>query len=66
MIEFDKGIHLRGTSLWFDSEKKAKFSFISNANIGRFVPSEKVIATPETIRLIEKRIRKIRGARLPL
>jgi hypothetical protein len=58
MIEFDKGIHLRGTSLWFDSEKKAKFSFISSANIGRFVPSEKVIATPETIRLIEKRIRK--------
>lgn len=58
MIEFDKGIHLRGTSLWFDSAKKAQFSFISSANIGRFVPSEKVIATPETIRLIEKRIRK--------
>ena len=58
MIEFDQGIHLRGTSLWFDSVKKAKFSFISNANIGRFVPSEKVIATPETIRLIEKRIGK--------
>jgi hypothetical protein len=58
MIEFDKGIHLRGTSLWFDSAKKAKFSFISSANIGRFVPSEKVIATPETLRLIEKRIRK--------
>lgn len=57
MIEFDKGIHLRGTSLWFDSEKKAKFSFISSADIGRFVPSEKVIATPETLRLIEKRIR---------
>ncbi|MEW6145642.1 MAG: hypothetical protein AB1598_11550 [Thermodesulfobacteriota bacterium] len=58
MIEFDKGIHLRGTSLWFDSEKKAKFSFISSANIGRFAPSEKVIATPETLRLIEKKIRK--------
>jgi Cft2 family RNA processing exonuclease len=58
MIEFDKGIHLRGTSLWFDSVKKAKFSFISSANIGRFAPSEKVIATPETLRLIEKKIRK--------
>jgi hypothetical protein len=58
MIEFDKGIHLRGTSLWFDSVKKAKFSFISSANIGRFTPSEKVIATPETLRLIEKRIGK--------
>jgi Cft2 family RNA processing exonuclease len=58
MIEFDKGIHLKGTSLWFDSIKKANFSFISSANIGRFAPSEKVIATPETLRLIEKRIRK--------
>ena len=58
MIEFDQGIHLRGTSLWFDSVKKARFSFISSANIGKFVPSEKVIATPETIRLIEKKIRK--------
>ena len=57
MIEFDRGIHLRGTSLWFDSVKKSKFSFISNANIGKFTPSEKVIATPETLRLIEKRIR---------
>ncbi|MFI5322657.1 MAG: hypothetical protein ACHQ6U_03795 [Thermodesulfobacteriota bacterium] len=58
MIEYDQGIHLRGTDLWFDSRKKAKFSFISNANIGRFIPPEKVIATPETIRLIEKRIKK--------
>jgi Cft2 family RNA processing exonuclease len=58
MIEYDQGIHLRGTDLWFDSRKKAKLSFISNANIGRFVPPEKVIATPETIRLIEKRIKK--------
>ncbi|HVY54866.1 MAG TPA: hypothetical protein VHC46_03830, partial [Thermodesulfobacteriota bacterium] len=57
MIEFDRGIHLRGTSLWFDSVKKSKFSFISSADIGRFSPSEKVIATPETLRLIEKRIR---------
>lgn len=57
MIEFDRGIHLRGTSLWFDSVKKSKFSFISNANIGKFSPSEKVIATPETLRLIEKRIK---------
>jgi len=57
MIEFDRGIHLRGTSLWFDSVKKSKFSFISNANIGKFSPSEKVIATPETLRLIEMKIK---------
>lgn len=58
MIEYDQGIHLLGTDLWFDSKKKAKFSFISNADAGRFAPPGKVISTPETIRLIEKKIKK--------
>ncbi len=58
MIEYDRGIHLLGTDLWFDSVKKAKFSFISSANVGRFSPPEKVIATPETIRLLDKKIKK--------
>ncbi len=58
MIEYDQGIHLLGTDLWFDSKKKAKFSFISNANTGRFAPPEKVISTPETIKLIEGKIKK--------
>jgi len=58
MIEYDRGIHLLGTDLRFDSVKKAKFSFISSANVGRFSPPEKVIATPETIKLLDKRIKK--------
>lgn len=58
MIEYDRGIHLLGTDLRFDSVKKAKFSFISSANLGKFSPPEKVIATPETIKLLDKRIKK--------
>ncbi|MEQ9619953.1 MAG: MBL fold metallo-hydrolase [Deltaproteobacteria bacterium] len=58
MIEYDQGIHLKGTDLWFDSRKKTKLSFISSANVDRFVSPEKVISTPETIKLIEKRIKK--------
>lgn len=58
MIEYDKGIHLRGTDLWFDAGRKAGFSFISSAAAEGFVPPEKVISTPETIRLIEKKIKK--------
>lgn len=57
MIEYDEGIHIKGTDLWFDSKKKARFSFLSNANVTGFVPHEKVIATPKTIRLSEKRVK---------
>ncbi|MCZ6555206.1 MAG: MBL fold metallo-hydrolase [Candidatus Dadabacteria bacterium] len=58
MIEYNEGIHLKGTDLWFDSKKKAGLSFISNANISKFTPSEKIIATPETIKFLDKKIKK--------
>lgn len=57
MIEYDEGIHINGTDLWFDSTKRALFSFLSNANVKEFVPHQKVIATPKTLRLSEKRIK---------
>ncbi|MBI2487351.1 MAG: hypothetical protein HYW01_10425 [Deltaproteobacteria bacterium] len=57
MIEYDEGIHIKGTDLWFDSTKKALFSFLSNANVTEFVPHEKVIATPKTIKLSEKKVK---------
>ncbi len=58
MIEYNEGIHLKGTGLWFDSKKKAGLSFISNANIDKFTPSEKIIATPETIKFLDTKIKK--------
>lgn len=58
MIEYNDGIHLKGTGLWFDSKKKAGLSFISNANIDKFTAPEKTIATPETVKFLEKKIRK--------
>ncbi len=58
MIEYKNGIHLQGTELWFDSKKKVPLSFISSANIEKFTPPEKILATPETIKLLEKRIKK--------
>jgi Cft2 family RNA processing exonuclease len=57
MIEYDEGIHIKGTDLWFDSTKRALFSFLSNANVTEFVPHEKVIATPMTIKLSEKKVK---------
>jgi Cft2 family RNA processing exonuclease len=58
MIEYNDGIHLKGTGLWFDSKKKAGLSFISNANVDKFTVPEKTIATPETVKFLEKKIRK--------
>lgn len=58
MIEYNDGIHLKGTELWFDSKKKAGLSFISNANVDKFTVPEKTIATPETVKFLEKKIRK--------
>ncbi len=58
MIEYKGGVHLLGTDLWFDAKNKAEFSFISNANVARFTPPEKVIATPETIALLDGKINK--------
>lgn len=58
MIEYKNGIHLKGTELWFDSKKKTELSFISSADIDKFTSPEKIIATPETIKLLEKKLRK--------
>lgn len=58
MIEYNNGIHLKGTGLWFDSKKKAGLSFVSSANLQKFTPPEKIISTPETIKFLEKKIRK--------
>jgi Cft2 family RNA processing exonuclease len=57
MIEYDEGIHIKGTDLWFDSTKRALFSFLSNANVKNFMPHKKVIATPTTLKLSEKRVK---------
>jgi len=58
MIEYKDGIHLKGTGLWFDSKKKTELSFISSADIEKFTAPEKIIATPETIRLLGNKVRK--------
>ena len=57
MIEYNDGIHLIGTGLWFDAHKKTELTFISSADIERFTAPEKTIATPETIKLLEKKAR---------
>lgn len=57
MIEYKDGIHLKSTDLWFDAKRKVPLSFISNAEFNNFGPHKKIIATPQTIRLLGKKIR---------
>lgn len=57
IIEYDEGIHIKGTDLWFDSKKKVQFSFLSNANVNHFAQHEKVIATPQTLKLSGEKIK---------
>ena len=52
-VIYNDGIHLKGTDLWFDAKKKVNLSFISNANIPSLPQHDRIIATPETLKLIE-------------
>lgn len=52
-VIYNEGIQLKGTDLWFDAKKKVNLSFISNANIQALPPHDRIIATPETLKLIE-------------
>lgn len=56
-IDTTDGIRLSGTDLYFDSEKKVPLSFISNANVNSLPNHKKIIATPETIKLLGNKIK---------
>ena len=50
-------IKLSGTDIYFDSKRAVPLSFVSSANIDRLPRSEKIIATPETVKLLGKKIK---------
>ncbi len=52
-VIYEDGIQLKGTDLWFDAKKKVNLSFISNANILTLPRHDRIIATPETLKLIQ-------------
>ena len=56
-ISSSSEIKLSGTDIYFDSKRAVPLSFISSANIDKLPKSEKIIATPETIKLLGKKIK---------
>jgi len=54
-VIYNEGIQLKGTELWFDAKKKVNLSFISNGNISTLPRHDRIIATPETLKLVESK-----------
>jgi putative mRNA 3-end processing factor len=65
MIEFNNGIHIKGTGLWLDAQRKADFCFVSHAHADHAVKHTRILATPETARLFEHRYGRARFHILP-
>ncbi|NIP37724.1 MAG: MBL fold metallo-hydrolase, partial [Candidatus Dadabacteria bacterium] len=56
MIEFNDGVHLKETSIWLDATKKKNLSFLSNPLSTNFLRHSKVITTPQTHKLLERKL----------
>jgi len=54
-VIYNEGIQLKGTDLWFDAKKKVNLSFISNGNVTSIPRHDRIIATPETLKLVESK-----------
>lgn len=50
------GLVLQGTPLWFDARTKSPVAFVSHAHSDHIARHEHVIATPETLALMEHRL----------
>ena len=62
-VELRKGgLHLTGTALFLDAPRKAELSFVSHAHSDHIARHDRSIATPATLRLMEHRLGKLKGA----
>jgi len=58
-IEYDGGIHIKGTDLWLDADKKKDFCFISHAHIDHVKKHKKILATPQTAKFYQHRLGEV-------
>lgn len=59
-IEYNRGLHLMGTVLWFDAVRRADLCFLSHAHLRQAAPHRKILATPATAALVRPRLHKAR------
>ncbi|MBI1852227.1 MAG: MBL fold metallo-hydrolase [Planctomycetes bacterium] len=65
MFEFDRGIHVQGTSLWLDSKIGREFSFVSHAHSDHVARHQRILATPQTLRLLARHFQARETTSLP-
>src|SRR5689334_3572085 len=54
----EDGLHLSGSILWFDSQNSGELSFLSSASSSLQARVPQVIATEETVRILESQKRR--------
>ncbi|MFL5318088.1 MAG: MBL fold metallo-hydrolase [Myxococcaceae bacterium] len=66
-VELKKqGLHLTGTPLWLDAQRKTELSFVSHAHSDHIGRHERVIATAATLKFMAHRLGKLPPASLPV
>jgi putative mRNA 3-end processing factor len=60
-----EGLHLTGTPLWLDAQRKRELCFVSHAHSDHIGRHDRVIATAATLRLMAHRLRREPEAPLP-
>jgi putative mRNA 3-end processing factor len=55
LFEFDRGIRIRGTELWLDSKVGRRLCFVSHAHSDHVARHHRILATPQTLRLLARR-----------
>lgn len=64
-VEYNRGLHLLGTVLWFDAPRRADLCFLSHAHFDRPVPHRKILTSPVTAALVRPRLHKARTLLCP-
>jgi len=57
-IEYDDGLHLVGTVLWFDAPRARDLCFVSHARFGRLPSHRKVLCSQATARLARRQLER--------
>lgn len=64
IVEYDGGLRLSGTSLWFDAPRAVTLSFLSSASVFRH--HQRLVTSSDTVRLLEKKFSNTEALASPL
>lgn len=64
-FEFAGGVHLTGTVLWFDCERRRDLSFISHAHMEFVGKNRRILATDKTLKILTRGSGKVEALTSP-